>query len=59
MNNGRWRERTRQTSDGKREEKEKKERRTSAWNPDWNIRERHALGQEHPGGGGSGLKDAG
>ena len=55
----RWRERTRRTRDGKREEKEKKERRTCTWNPDWNIRGRHALGLEHPGAGGPGLERPG
>ena len=40
MSKGRWRETTLRTRDGKTEEKEKKERRTSALNLDWNIRER-------------------
>ena len=55
----RWRERTRRTRDGKREEKEKKERLTSTWNPDWNTRGRNALALEHPGGGGPGLEHPG
>ena len=61
MNKGQewWRERTRRTRVGKMEEKEKKERRTSTWNPDWNIQERIALGLKHPGGGGPGLERPG
>ena len=59
MKKGRWEERKRRTRDRKREEKEKKERQTSAWSPDWNIQERHALGLEHPGGGGPELKRPG
>ena len=44
---------------GTREEKEKKEKRTSTWNPDWNIRGRNAPGLEHPGGGGRVLERPG
>ena len=55
----RWGERTRRTRVGTREEKEKKEKRTSTWNPDWNIRGRNAHGLEHPRGGGPGLERSG
>ena len=55
----RWREGTRRTRVGTREEKEKKEKRTSTWNPDWNIGGRNAHGLEHPGGGGPGLERPG
>ena len=55
----RWRERIRRTRIGKREEKEKTEKRKSTLKPDWNIQGRSAHGLEHPGGGGPGLEHPG
>ena len=55
----RWTEGARRTRVGTREEKEKKEKRTSTWNPDWSIRGRNAHGLEHPSGGGPGLERPG
>ena len=55
----RWRERTRRTRIGKREEKEKKGKRTNTWKPEWSIRGRSAHGLQHPGGGGPGLENRG
>ena len=54
-----WREGARRTRVGTKEEKEKKEKRTRTWNPDWNIRGRNAHRPEHPGGGGPGLERPG
>ena len=34
-------------------------KRTSTWNPDWNIRGSNAPGLEHPGGGSPGLERPG
>ena len=48
-NKERWRWRRREKRVGKQEEKEGKEKRTNAWNLDWNIRGSNAPGLEHPG----------
>ena len=44
-----WRGRTRRTRVGKREEKERNEKRTKRWNTDWDIWVSNAPGLEHPG----------
>ena len=67
MNNSleRWRERTRKTRDGKREEKERQAHGTrtgtsgEAMHPDWNIRGAEALDWNVRGGNGPGLERPG
>ena len=59
MNKSKEQMRTRRTRIGKKEEKEKKGKRTNTWKPDCSIRGRSAHGLEHPGGGGPGLEHPG
>ena len=55
----RWRERSRRTRIGKKEEKEKKGKRTNTWKRDRSIRGRSAHGLAHPGDGGPELEHPG